>query len=96
MASLNPKKSLDLKDIFPLYPKRGGLKGSNKMLLMGSEVDNFLKFLSKHKMQRKTLNCTFKILSHQDQIILSSSMNEKRYLQEFVEGVLEAIQVSSL
>ena len=29
-------------------------------------------------------------------MILSSSMNEKTYLQGFLEGVLEAIQVSSL
>ena len=46
-------------------------------------------------MQQKTLNRTFKILS-QEQMILSSSMNEKTYLQGFLEGVLEAIQVYSL
>ena len=47
-------------------------------------------------MQRKTLNQTFTIPSHQEHMILSSSMNEKIYLQGFIEGVLEAIQVSSL
>ena len=66
------------------------------MGLMGSKVDNFLKFWSKHQMQQKILNRIFKIPSHQEQIILSSSMNEKTYLQGFLEGVLEAIQVSSL
>ena len=66
------------------------------MAMMGSEVDNFLKFWSKHQMQRKTLNRTFKIPSHQEQMILSSSVNKKTYLQGFIEGVLEAIQVSSL
>ena len=63
---------------------------------MGSEVDNFLKFLSKYQMQRKILNQTFKISSHQEQMILSYSMNEKTYLQGFLEGVLEATPVSSL
>ena len=64
--------------------------------MMGSEVDSFPKFRSKHQMQRKTLNRAFKIPSPQGHIILSSSMNEKIYLQGFLEGVLEAIQVSSL
>ena len=64
--------------------------------LLGAEVDNFLKFLSKHQMQRKILNWKFKIPSHQEEMILSSSMNEKTYLQGFLEGVLEAIQVFSL
>ena len=32
-------------------------------------------------MQQKILNRTFKIPSHQEQMILSSSMNEKTYLQ---------------
>ena len=48
--------------------------------LLGSEVDNFLKFCSKHQIQRKTLNPTFKISSHQEQMILLSSMNDKTYL----------------
>ena len=44
-------------------------------------------------MQQKTLNWIFKTPSHQEQMILSSSINEKTYLQGFLEGVLEAIQV---
>ena len=48
------------------------------------------------KCSEKTLNRTFKIPSDQEQMIISSSMYEKIYLQGFLEGVLEAIQVSSL
>ena len=40
-------------------------------------------------MQRKTLNRIFKIPSHQEQMILSSSMNEKTYLQGFLEEFLK-------
>ena len=64
--------------------------------LLGSDVDKLSKFWSKCQMQRKTLNRVFKTPSHQEQMILSSSMNEKTYLHGFLEGVLEAIQVSSL
>ena len=64
--------------------------------VLGSDVDKLSKFRSKHRMQRKILNRIFKTLSHQEQIILSSSMYEKTYWQGFLEGVLEAIQVSSL
>ena len=46
-------------------------------------------------MQQKILNRIFKIPSHQEHMIESPSMNEKPYLQGFLE-VLEAIQVSSL
>ena len=56
---------------------------------MESEVDNFPKILSKHQMQRKTLNRTFKIPSHQEQMILSSSMNEKTYLQVSLKEFLK-------
>ena len=34
--------------------------------------------------------------SYQEHMIILSSMKEKTYLQGFLEGVLEAIQVSSL
>ena len=65
-------------------------------LLLGFDVDKPSIFLSKHQMQRKTLNRIFKTPSHQEWIIESSGMNEKTYLHGFLEGVLEAIQVSSL
>ena len=66
------------------------------LLMLGSEVDNFLKFWSKHQMQRNSLNRIFKTLGHQEQMILSYNMYEKTYLQGFLEGFLETIQVSSL
>ena len=47
-------------------------------------------------MQQNTLNGMFKTLRHQEQMILSSSMYEKIFLYSSLEGVLEAIQVSSL
>ena len=56
----------------------------------------FRNFDQNIKCSGKTLNQTFKIPSHQEQIIISSSMYEKTYLQGFLEGVLESIQVSSL
>ena len=56
----------------------------------------FRNFDQNIKCSGKTLNRTFKIPSHQEHMILSSSMYEKTYLQGFLEGVLEAIQVSSL
>ena len=62
---------------------------------MGSEVDNFLKH-QMHQMQRNSLNLIFKILRHQGQMILSSNMCEKNTLTGFLEGFVEAIQVSSL
>ena len=78
------------------FPSEGG-KGPMKYIPMGSEVDNFLKnFYQNIKCSGKTLNRTFKIPSHQEQMILSSSMNDKTYLQGFLEGFLEDIQVSSL
>ena len=40
-------------------------------------------------MRRKTLNRTFKISSHQEQMILSSSMNEKTYLQVSLKEFLK-------
>ena len=47
-------------------------------------------------MHWNTLNRIFKTLRHQEQMIISSNMYEKTYLQSFLEGVLEAIQVSIL
>ena len=44
----------------------------------------------------KTSNQIFKTLRHQQHIILSSRMYEKTYLQSSLEGVLKAIQVSSV
>ena len=41
----------------------------------------FSKFRSKHRMQRNSLNWIFKKLRHQEQMILSSNMYEKTYLQ---------------
>ena len=64
--------------------------------MLGFDVNKLSNFQSKHQMQWKILNPIFKTLSHQEQIILSSSMNEKTYLQGFLEGIIEAIQVSSL
>ena len=63
---------------------------------MGSKVDKLLKFWSKYQMQQNRLNRIFKTPSHQEQMILSSSMYEKTYLHGFLEGVVEAIQVFSL
>ena len=40
-------------------------------------------------MQRKTLNQTFKIPSHQEQMILSCSMNEKTHLQVSLKEFLK-------
>ena len=48
--------------------------------LLSSDVNKLLNFWSKHQMQLKTLNQIFKTPSHQEQMILSSSMNEKIYL----------------
>ena len=59
------------------------------MRVMGSEVDNFLKILIKHKMQQNSLNRIFKILSHQEQMILSSNMYEKTYLQVSLKEFLK-------
>ena len=56
----------------------------------------FRNFDQNIKCSEKPLNRTFKIPRHQEQMILSSSMNEKNILIGFHEGVLEAIQVSSL
>ena len=50
----------------------------------------------KHRMHHNTLNRMFKILRHREHMILSSSIYEKTYLHGSLEGVLEAIQVSSL
>ena len=55
----------------------------------------FRNFDQNIKCSGKILNRTFKISSQQEQMILSSSMYEKTYLQGFLEGVLEAIQVSN-
>ena len=46
-------------------------------------------------MQWNILNQIFKTPSHLEHMILSFSMYEKTYLQGFLEGVLEAIQLSS-
>ena len=47
-------------------------------------------------MQRNTLNLVFITLRHEEQMILSSRMYEKTYLQGSLEGVLKAIKVSRL
>ena len=64
--------------------------------LFCSEVDKLSNFQSKHQIQQSTLNRIFKILRHQEKMILSSKMYDKTYLQGSLEGVLEMIQVSSL
>ena len=46
--------------------------------------------------QWNRLNQMFKTFRHQEQMILSSSLYEKTYLRGSLEGVIEAIQVSSL
>ena len=62
------------------------------MRVMGSEVDNFLKFLSKHQMQQNSLNRIFKTLRHQEQMILSSNMYEKTYLQVSLKEFLKLLK----
>ena len=47
-------------------------------------------------MQWNTLNQIFNTLKHLEQMILSSSKYNKIYVQGSLEGVFEAIQVSSL
>ena len=47
-------------------------------------------------MMGNLLSRIFKTLRHQEQMILPSNLFEETYLQDFLEGVLEAIQVSSL
>ena len=47
-------------------------------------------------MQQNTLNWIFKTLRCEEQMILSNIIYEKIYLHGSLEGVLEAIQVSSL
>ena len=59
------------------------------LVLMGSEVDNFLKFWSKHQIQWNSLNRIFKTLRHQEQMILSSNMYEKTYLQVSLKEFLK-------
>ena len=49
--------------------------------MLGFEVDNFLKFQSKHRMQQNSLNRIFKTLGYKENMILSSNMYEKTYLQ---------------
>ena len=63
---------------------------------MGSKVNNFFKILIKTSNAVEFLNRIFKILSHQEYMILSSTMYEKIYLLSSLERVLEGIQVSSL
>ena len=58
---------------------------------MGSEVDKPSKILIKTSNAEDKLIWIFKILRHQELIILSSSMYEKTYLYGLLEGVLEAI-----
>ena len=43
-------------------------------------------------MQHNILNQIFKTLRHKEHVILSSSMDEKIYLQGFLEEVLKAIK----
>ena len=57
--------------------------------VMGSEVDNFPKFWSKHQMQYNSLNRIFKTPSHQEQMIISSNMYEKTYLQVSLKEFLK-------
>ena len=56
---------------------------------MGSEVDNFLKILSKHQMQRNSLDRIFKTLKHQGQMIISSNMYNKTYLKVSLKEFLK-------
>ena len=50
---------------------------------------NVLNFLSKHPIQRNTWNQIFKTLRYQEQMILSSSMYEKTYLQVPLKELLK-------
>ena len=58
-----------------------GLPTSQKVKVLGSKVDKLSKFWSKHRMQRTRLNRIFKIPSHREQMLLSSSLYEKTYLE---------------
>ena len=66
------------------------------VFLLGYEIDKSSKILIKTYLQIECIESDIKTSSHQEQMILSSSMYEKIYLQGSLEGVLEAIQVSSL
>ena len=57
--------------------------------LMRSEVDNFLKILIKTPNATEFLNQIFKTLRHQEQMILSSNMYEKTYLQVSLKEFLK-------
>ena len=48
--------------------------------MMGYEVDNFPKVLIKTSNAAENIESDIQISSHQEQLILSSSMNEKTYL----------------
>ena len=65
---------------------------SGAWIMMGSEVDNFLKFLSKHQMQRNSLNQIFKTLSYQEKMILSSNMYDKTYLKVSLKEFLKLLK----
>ena len=60
------------------------------------EVDKPSKILIKISNVIEYIKSDIQNLRCQEQMILSSSMYEKPYLQGFLEGVLEAIQVFSL
>ena len=56
---------------------------------MGFEVDDFLKILIKTLNATEFLNQIFKILRHQEKMILSSNMYEKTYLQVSLQEFLK-------
>ena len=64
--------------------------------VLGSEVYKPLKILIKISNTMNTMNQIFKMLWHQEPMILSSSMYEKTYLHDSLEGFLKVEQVSSL
>ena len=67
----------------------GLVRGVWISFLLGSEVDNFLKFWSKHQMQWNSLDWIFKTPSHQEHMILSSNMFEKTYLHVSLKEFLK-------
>ena len=58
-------------------------------ILMGSEVDNFLKISIKTSNAAEFLNQLFKTLWHKEQMILSSNMYEKTYLHVSLKEFLK-------
>ena len=64
--------------------------------LLGSKVDKPSQIFVKTSSAMAYIKSDIQNMRHREQMILSCSIYEKRYLQCSLERVLEAIQVSSL